>query len=398
MKVHKSQPWILPRVSEEEIQKRHQKLREKMAKRDLSCLVVGASQVSFGSGGDNVRYLSNFGIYFGEVYIVFPLSGEPILFNRSANTEFNTVAVSSIPNKASGYPIFARDIANHIKDLKLDGENIGIVGCEIMPTNVFLELQQRLPRANFLFVSEILLEMRFIKSPEELVFVEKAGEIADYAYDAILRTAKPGRKEYEVFGAVEEALSAHGANSPSFVLLCSGPHPAFPYCPSSHRTLELHDTILNEISPCYGGYWIQWGRAVAIGEPDKELDKLFEVTMEVYQSIEKALKPGITYEALTKDAHDLIARKGYTYLAPATQLIGLDLTEGASTAKGIPGNLEMVPRPLDKHPLEPGAVVVNQPNIVTKDLQKGMLVIDTCIVTPDGCKVLSKSPLEYVRV
>ena len=398
MKLHEGQPWILPRISDEEIQRRQQRLREEMAKRDISCLVIAGSQVNYGAGSDNVRYLSNYGIYYGEGYIVFPMSGKARMFCRSVNQEFNARIASTIPTQLSGYPIFARDIANFIKDMRLEKEKIGIVGVEIMPTNVFLDLQQRLHKANFLFVSDILLEMRFIKSPEELAFIEKAGQIADYAYDAILNAAKPGRKEYEVFAAVEQALTSHGAASPSFILLNSGPSPAFPPAPSSHRTLELHDTILEEISPCYGGHWVQWGRPVAIGEPGKKLLELFRVAMEVYQTIKEGLKPGVTFEDLTKSAHDLIVKNGYTWLAPAIQYIGLDITENASMAKGKHGNIEMVPRPMDKHPFEAGVVIVNQPNVVTKDLEKGMLVIDTYIVTENGCKVVSKAPLEYTRV
>jgi len=398
MKVHEGQPWILPRISDKEIQRRHQRIREEMAKRNISCLVVTGSQVNYGAGSDNVRYLSNYGIYYGEGYIVFPISGEPTMFCRSVNQEFNARVASVIPTRVSGYPIFAKDIASYIKDMKLERENIGIVGVEIMPTNVFLDLKQMLPKATFLFVSEILLEMRFIKSAEELAFVEKAGEIADYALDAILEAAKPGRKEYEVYAAIEKALSSHGASSPSFILVCSGPSPAFPPSPSSHRTLELGDTILQEISPCYGGYWIQWGRPVAIGEPDNELYKLFEVAMEVYQIISKTIKPGVTFEQVTNAAHNLILSKGYTWLASATQWVGLDLTEGTSMAKGTPNNLEMVSRPMDRRPLEAGMVIVNQPNVVTRDLKKGMLIIDTVIVTQDGCKAVSKAPLRYVQV
>jgi len=398
MKFHEGQPWILPRISDQEIQRRYQRLREEMKKRNLGCLVIAGSQVNYGAGSDNVRYLSNYGIFYGEGYIVFPLSGEARMFCRSVNQEFNARTISCIPTQVSGYPVFGRDMSNFIKDLKSEEENIGIVGVEIMPTSVFLDMQQRLPKANFLFVSEILLEMRFIKSPEELAFVEKAGEIADYSHDAILRSAKPGRKEYEVFAAVEQALTSHGAASPSFILLNSGPSPMFPPSPSSHRTLELHDTILEEISPCYGGHWVQWGRPFSLGEPDKELHKLFDVTMEVYQFIDKATKPGITYEELTKAAHDLITNKGYTWLAPATQLIGLDITEAASMARGTSKNLEIVPRPMDKRPLEAGMVIVNQPNVVTKDFKKGMMIIDTAIVTQDGCKVVSKAPLEYTKI
>lgn len=398
MKLHEGQQWILPKISDKEIQRRHQTLRKEMEKRDISCLVVAGSQVNYGAGSDNVRYLSNYGIYYGEGYIVFPKSGEGGMFCRSMNQEFNARTVSTIPTQVSGYPIFARDVANYIKELKFEQEKIGIVGVEIMPTNVFLDLQQKLPKATFLFVSEILLEMRFIKSAEELAFVERAGEIADYAYDAILRAARPGRKEYEVFAAVEEALTSNGASSPSFILLCSGPFPVFPPSPSSHRTLESGDTILEEISPCYGGQWIQWGRPIAIGKPDRKLEELFEVAIEVYETNLKNIKPGTTFEEISNAAHNLIIRKGYTWLAGATQFIGLDITEMASIAKGTPKYIEMVSRPMDNRPLEAGMVIVNQPNVVTRDFRKGMLIIDTVIVTQDGCKVVSKAPLEYGRI
>ena len=397
MKIHKGQPWILPRISNDEIQQRHRRLRKEMDERDICCLVVAGSQVNYGAGSDNIRYLSNYGIYYGEGYIVFPISGEARMFCRSMNQEFNAQVASDIPTKISGYPVFAEDVENYLRDLKLEKGNIGIVGAEIMPTAFFLDLQRRLSDANLYFVSDILLEMRLIKSPEELAFVEKAGEIADYAYNAILCNAKPGIKEFEVFAEVDKALYSHGAAS-TFILLTSGPTPSFPPCPGSHRTLELHDTIMNEISPCYGGLWIQWGRQVSIGDPDMRLFKLYKVAMEVYECILSYIRPGVTYEEVTKAAHEIIRSKGYSWLAPATQHIGLDITEMAYVIKGTPKNVERISRPMDKRPLKPGMVIVNQPNVVTKDLQMGAMIIDTLIVTQDGCKVVSKSPLDFVKV
>ena len=114
MKFHDGQPWILPRISDEEIQRRHQKLREEMRKRNISCMVVAGSQVNYGAGSDNLRYLSNYGIFYGEGYIVFPLSGEAKMFCRSVNQEFNARVISYIPTQVSGYPIFARDMVKVI--------------------------------------------------------------------------------------------------------------------------------------------------------------------------------------------------------------------------------------------------------------------------------------------
>lgn len=128
MKIHKGQPWILPRISDEEIQNRHQRLKKEMAKWDISCLIIAGTQVNYGAGSDNIRYLSNYGIFYGEGYIVFPVSGEPRMFCRSVNQEFNASVVSAIPTQVSGYPVFARDMAEYMKKFDLDRANIGIVG------------------------------------------------------------------------------------------------------------------------------------------------------------------------------------------------------------------------------------------------------------------------------
>ena len=44
-------------------------------------------------------------------------------------------------------------------------------------------------------------------------------------------------------------------------------------------------------------------------------------------------------------------------------------------------SVKPISRPTDQKPLSPGMVVVIQPNVVTKELSKGMLLIDTCIIT-----------------
>jgi Xaa-Pro aminopeptidase len=111
-----------------------------------------------------------------------------------------------------------------------------------------------------------------------------------------------------------------------------------------------------------------------------------------------SIKPGVTFEEVTKSAHDLISAEGYTWLAPATQHIGLDITESAYMIKGTPERFKRVPRPMDTRPFKPGMVIVNQPNVVTQDRQMGAMVIDTVIVTRDGCKVVSKSPLHFAQV
>jgi Xaa-Pro aminopeptidase len=396
--MRKNQPLLLPGSSENEIKMRHQKAREIMEQEGIAALIVAGSQVNYGSGSHYVRYLTNYGVYYGEGYLVFPLRGEPILFCRSKNQEYNASQVSMVSTRVSSYPTFARDMVYYLKELGLHREKIGVLGVEIMPAYAFLELCQLLPQAKFVFVSNSFLDSRMIQTHEELNLTRKAGEIADQAYAAIMQVARPGVWEYEICAAVEQAYLSHGALYPSFLLLSSGESPSFPALPGSHRRVQEGDTILNELSPCYGGYWVQWGRPFVMGTPSRDMEDLFQITIEAYHFTENELRPGKTFGEVRDRVHSFIEARGCTWLAGAIQFIGLDITEQAFVVTGERYSVAPISRPIDRKELVPGMVVVIQPNVVSKDLSKGMLLIDTCIITEAAPDVLSHSPLTYTII
>jgi Xaa-Pro dipeptidase len=398
VKPRKNQPLIIPGVSEEEIKRRHRMAREIMKREGIAAIIVAGSQVSYGSGSHHIRYLTNYGVYYAEGYLVFPYAGEPVLFCRSKNSEYTASQVAAVSTRMSSFPTFARDMSLYLQELKVEGEKIGIVGLEVMPAYVYLDLCQVLPKAKFVFISKLFLEQRLIKTEEEKDLTRKAGEIADQAYTAIKTTARTGVWEYEVSAAVEQAFAAKGALSPAFILISSGESPSFPAFPGSQRRLNQGDTILNELTPSYGGYWVQWGRPFVVGKPSRQMEDLFKITLEAYHFVEKELRPGRTFGQLRETSRLFIENRGYTWLSGAIQFIGLDITEQACFVTGEKYSVKPVFRPIDERELSPGMIVVNQPNVVTTDLSKGMLLIDTCIVTEGDPEVLSHSPLEYTRV
>jgi len=399
MKTRENQPRIIPGVSEKEIQRRHRRAKEIMEQQGIAALIVAGSQVNYGSGSHHVRYLSNIGIFYGESYLVFPSNGEPVLFCRSKNQALvNATQVSGVRTQGSSYTTFARDIAAYLNELKLQREKIGVLGIEIMPTYVYLDLCQLLPEAKFVFISDLFLNLRMIKTEEELNLVRKAGEIADHAYVAIKETARPGVPEYEVSAAVEKAYLSNGASFPCFLLLTSGESTPFLDCAGSPRRLREGDTIVNEFTPCYGGYWVQWGRPFVIGKPSRVMEDLFEVALEAYHLTERELRPGKTLGQVRDKIHSFIEERGYAWLISGLQFIGLDIIEQAFLVSGEGRSVKPIAYPIMEKQLSPGMVVVIQPNVVTKDLSKGMLLIDTCIITEGAPEIVSHSPLKYTSI
>ena len=80
--------------------RRWNKVREAMEKRELECLVIWGSYGRFGHFGANLRYLSNIS---AEGYLVFPLKGDPTrvqFFARPDPTEMSANSAVMSQQKA----------------------------------------------------------------------------------------------------------------------------------------------------------------------------------------------------------------------------------------------------------------------------------------------------------
>ena len=69
-----------PRFSNQEYQERYRRIREEMDKRNLDCLLIYGNSTVASHGHANVRWVSNYSDVIRN-YVVFPLKGDPTLFN-----------------------------------------------------------------------------------------------------------------------------------------------------------------------------------------------------------------------------------------------------------------------------------------------------------------------------
>jgi Xaa-Pro aminopeptidase len=74
---------------------------------------------------------------------------------------------------------YVSDIATAVKERGYEEGTLGIVDLETMPASIYSRLLTRLPKARFVDAKDLLIQIRMIKSPLELKFVDKAGECAD---------------------------------------------------------------------------------------------------------------------------------------------------------------------------------------------------------------------------
>jgi Xaa-Pro aminopeptidase len=203
-------------------------------------------------------------------------------------------------------------IAAELRDQGYERSRIGLVGfssCLAPPTLLQGEmniLRSELPHADFTDASWILEDMRIIKSEEEIGMLRKAGVIARKTIDALLKVARPGVPEAEVFAEMIRTQVANGGEPNVFNLFNSGPvehaetelwhllhgveQPQIP----SMRPLAKGDLIISEYHTKYGGYSCHTEYTVHLGKPPQKLLDLYKVSVECLDISREVLKEGNT--------------------------------------------------------------------------------------------------------
>jgi Xaa-Pro dipeptidase len=141
--------------------------------------------------------------------------------------------------------------------------------------------------------SDLVNAIRVVKSPAELKFVRKAGELGDLAFKAALRKTKPGADEGEILAAQQAAIFAGGGDYPANeFIIGSGRDALLCRYKSGRRKLGKRDQLTLEWAGVYRHYHAASMRTVMIGKPTKHHMAMDEACREALSAVEEQLVPG----------------------------------------------------------------------------------------------------------
>jgi Xaa-Pro dipeptidase len=389
--------WDVPKFPPEEGTRRHRLIREQLGLRSLDCLIICGNSGNFRGYQLDVRWASNWASWFDPNYIVFPFQGEPLILTFSSGHAELAETIGFI--KARPYKMTERmmdqpaSIIDRIKELGLENSRIGICPTRWMPADVYMELLRRLPNAEFVDASDLIRQLRVIKSPIEQEFIRRAGLCADKGFEVMLGATKPGVKESLLATACESAMVDHGAELGPHLLIGSGSwetRSAAICLGGSQRVLKKGDIILNEITACYGGYSVQLCRPICIGKPPDDFIKLHEIHNGMYHIVVDLLKPGnIIADIELKGREYALKKDGKRFGDRWLWVLQSGEVSDASIYK-------------INDELKPGMSFVVHPWTTDSGIRpghkggiiSGHIIGDTYIITEKGNECVSKLPLE----
>src|SRR5512145_3068498 len=172
-----------PRFSLAERDRRWQAVRAKMAEQNIDVIVTPQNTGHSTDFQANTRYLTHCGGGGdADIAAVFPLDGEVTAVATTAQARWPTVQewTKDVREARRNY---GRVIVERLKELKVDGGRIGITGLGDVegtrtPEGTILygtwkQVREAFPETELVDATEILAEVRYIKSEEEIAALKK---------------------------------------------------------------------------------------------------------------------------------------------------------------------------------------------------------------------------------
>lgn len=251
-----------------------------------------------------------------------------------------------------------------------------------------IEFIGKLEGTNIFPLEGAMLQLRSVKTGEEIENIEKAAAIADEAFSYILSFIKPGLTELEVALELEFFMKRQGASDLSFQsIVASGARSSLPHGVASDKVIEIGDLITLDFGCIYKGYCSDMTRTLVLGKANEKQKQIYNLVLKAQEISLKAVQAGITGIDLDTIARDIIRDNGYG------QYFGHGLGHGVGLEVHELPNINA----RGKEPIEPGMVLTIEPGIYIPNFG-GVRIEDLVLVTPDSYKVLSKSTKNLIEL
>ena len=381
------QESLYPRFSDEEYARRYAAVYAAMQQANLDALILYGTI----DAHSEVLYLSNFPVT-REAMLVFPLTGVPTLFLQMYNHVPNARKVACIEDVRWGGPDTAVSVAEHLRERGLDQQRIGFAGA--ISLRHYETIRRTLPATPLVDFTREMVQLRLVKSEEEIAFLRKGAELSDRAIEALAREVHPGMRERELVAIVEGAYLGLGGKNHIHYMATTPMHNPGVCVPAQHqstRIIEKGDVLITEISANYAGYPGQILRPFAIGTPPTAAyQRMYDVAVAAFQRITSVVRAGTSTEDVLDAAEDIHAA-GFT--------IYDDLLHGfgGGYLPPILRTRRTSARPTPPFTFQENMTIVIQPNIITADERMGVQVGELVRVTRDGVDSLHSYPMRFIE-
>lgn len=301
-----------------------ERFADQLKKFDLDGLLLFSSP--------NVQYFSGFS---GTEAIVLACNEQVIIFTdfrytEQAEKECKNVEVVEITRKTKWETIAKYIALNHVNKLGFEEESLSVALFDLLKENLSVVLKKG---------STLCNEMRSEKEEEEIKAIQKAQEITEEAYLAVLPVIQDGVSELYIAAALEAEMRKRGGKKPSFdTIVASGSRGAMPHGVASEKIIHKGEMVTMDFGCVYQGYCSDMTRTIAVSEPSDQMRNIYAIVQTAHKKAFSAGKYGASLKDLDEAARGYIAEQGFgeKFGHGLSHGIGIEIHEPLPFAEKLP--------------------------------------------------------------
>ncbi len=286
----------------------------------LDVMVVSSTESDYA----NARYFSGFWPLFERAGVAISATGEAalmvgpecIIFAQDVAKIDKIFCLREFRESADpSYPELHADTFKDVfKAIGVTGENIKIgLGSYVECTlPIFEGLKDSFPKAEIVKCNEIMVELRQIKSENELACIQEGFRIVDLATDEVIRHLKPGVTELQMVGIAQKVIYEEGAEYeglPMYVFSEKSTQHAISR--SGYRTINKGDIVQLNLSAKIDGYSPAIGLPVVMGKLEGERRRVVEFCKEAHDWTVEQIKAGKLASSIAKEFYNMYVENGF---------------------------------------------------------------------------------------
>jgi len=309
-------------ISSQELERRWKAVREKMKEETIDFLVMQ---------NDN-EWLGGYVKWFTDIPA---RNGYPLTVIFTIDDQMTTITCGGKPPGDLGPPAWTMRGVKHrltapyfrsltysntydaelaVETIKLKRKGkIGIVGKGSMSAFFYEYLRKSLPEAIFVDATDLVDQIKAIKSDEEIGLIKKTAALQDEAIEYAKKAIRPGRRDFEIIADIIHKVTDLGSEEQ---LVIGGSGPLGRPIPMQKRHFQNRVvregdqfTLMIEVNGP-GGMYAEAGRIFYLGKVPSELRDAYELCKETQKATLELLKPGADPGEIWRANNEFLTRKG----------------------------------------------------------------------------------------
>lgn len=307
-------------IPDQEYKERVARAAKILQREKLDAMIVNSNEADYA----NARYFSGFWPLFERSGVAISASGDAALMVGPESREFAAdrsrlekifVLKEYRESADPAYPELKADTYQDVfHAIGVNGKKLRIGVASYLDTSVVIMegIKAAFPEAEIVRADHIMVELRSIKSVNEINCLREGYRIAELATQQVIKEIQPGMTELQMVGVAERVVYEQGAEYeglPMYVFSEASTRHAISR--SSYRKFQKGDIVQLNLSAKIDGYSAAIGYPIVLGKLEGKRRDVVMFGLEAHKWTQQQVKSGVPASQIAENFYKYYVDNGY---------------------------------------------------------------------------------------